>query len=198
MSARLLLAGAAAAALLGCNSVDASSSDAPTANVVTASETAVNSVPATAAEAVPAPDSAPTMQAGLTWSQDPTTKCRFVAPRSLPAGPTYWTGDCQGGKANGLGMLRRRDGGQAGAAFYGEMRNGVPVIGAIDDQGYVVGKFVDGDLVQGDLEPQVRIDSFLVAAKAARAVSTRFHMENNAGSAQLYSKIAEQLETQIE
>lgn len=197
MSARLLLAGLAATVLLGCNSVDASGADAPTTNAVAPAAIA-NQVPATAANPGPTPGAVSTPQVGLSWSQDPTTKCRFVPPRSLPAGPTYWTGDCPGGKANGLGMLRRRDGAQAGAAFYGEMRDGVPVIGAIDNEGYVVGKFVDGDLVQDDLEPQVAIDSFLVAAKAARAVSTRFHQQNNAGSARLYSNVAEQLETQIE
>ena len=205
MSARLLFAGIAAAALLGCNAVDASGSDLPAANAIAASEPAAGPAPA-ASKSAPAsvealasgPDAAPAAQAGLTWSQDPTTKCRFVAPRSLPAGPTYWTGDCPGGKANGLGMLRRRDGGQAGAAFYGEMRAGVPVIGTIDDDGYVVGKFADGDLVQDSLEPQVAIDSFRVAAKAARAVSARFRAQNNAGSAQLYAKVAEQLEMQVE
>lgn len=139
------------------------------------------------------------MQGGLAWAQDPTSKCRFVAPRSLTAGPTYWTGACPGGKASGLGMLRRRDGGTAGAAFYGELRNGVPVIGAINvDGGYVVGKFVGGDLVQGDLEPQVRIDSFTVAAKAARAVSARFTAQKNAGSARYYAQIARQLDQQVE
>lgn len=137
--------------------------------------------------------------AGLAWSQDPTSKCKFVAPRSLTAGPTYWTGACPAGKASGLGMLRRRDGGAAGPAFYGEMRDGVPVIGAVDlNGGYVVGKFTGNDLVQGDLEPQVRIDSFVVAAKAARAVSARFTAQKNAGSARFYAQVAKQLDMQIE
>lgn len=136
---------------------------------------------------------------GLSWSQDPGTKCRFVAPRSLTAGPTYWLGACPGGKAAGLGVLLRRDGGKAGAAFYGELRDGVPVIGAINvDGGYVVGKFSGGDLVQGDLQPQVGIDSFRVAAKAARAVSARFQAQKNAGSARFYAQAARQLDQQIE
>ena len=65
---------------------------------------------------------------GMMWSKDPTTRCEFVSPISLTAGPTYWVGACPGNKASGLGMLRRRDGDRAGAAFYGEMKNGVPVI----------------------------------------------------------------------
>jgi hypothetical protein len=138
-------------------------------------------------------------QGALAWSQDPASKCRFVAPRSLTARPTYWTGACPGGKATGLGMLRRRDAGRTGAAFYGEVRNGVPVIGAISvDGGYVVGKFVGGDLVQGDLEPQVRIDSFIAAAKGARAVSARFKAQKNAASARFYAQVARQLDEQVE
>ncbi|UYY57223.1 hypothetical protein [Sphingomonas sp. S2-65] len=199
MSARLLLAGFAAAALLGCNSVVASNSDAPATSAIAASEPVTAPTPA----AAPAPGAAavadaPAAQAGLTWSQDPTSKCGFVAPRSLGTGPTFWTGDCPGGKADGLGMLRRRDGGQAGTVFYGELRAGVPVIGAIDDDGYVVGKFVGGDLVQDSLEPQVAIDSFRTAAKAARSVSARFKAQNNAGSARYYAETAERLEMQIE
>jgi hypothetical protein len=96
-------------------------------------------------------------------------------------------------------MLRRRNADAAGAAFYGEMRDGVPVIGAISvDGGYVVGKFSEGDLLQRDDEPQVRIDSFNVAAKAARAVSARFQAAKNSRSAQYYAQVAQQLDQQIE
>jgi hypothetical protein len=138
-------------------------------------------------------------QVALAWLQDPASKCRFVAPRSLTAGPAFWTGACPGGKASGLGMLRRRDAGVAGAAFYGDMRDGVPVIGAINvDGGYVVGKFTEGDLVQGNDEPQVRIDAFNVAAKAARAVSARFQAQKNSRSARYYAQVAQQLDQQIE
>ncbi|WP_343610926.1 hypothetical protein [Novosphingobium sp.] len=141
--------------------------------------------------------------AGLAWSQDPASKCRFVAPRSLPAGPTYWTGDCPGGKASGLGMLRRRDGQKSGEAFYGEFRNGVPTIGAIDfakgnTGGYMVGRFVNGDVGMGEVPPNDRIDGFNVAASAARAVSLRFKAQGNAGSAAFYAKQAKTLEMQIE
>ncbi len=195
MSARFLFGGCAAVALLGCHPVVASRNNEVPANAVAAPETsAAAATPVAIATAAPA-----AAQDQLAWSQDPASKCRFVAPKSLTAGPTNWIGDCPGGKASGLGALVRRDGGKAVASFYGELRDGVPVIGAINvDGGYVVGKFTGDDLVQGDLEPQVRIDSFNVAAKAARAVSARFQAQKNAASARFYAQVAEQLDQQNE
>jgi hypothetical protein len=191
MSARMILGGLAAAALLGCHPVVASGNNQAPANV--AAETPEAPVAAAPLNASVAADGQ------LAWSQDPGSKCRFVAPRSLTAGPTNWIGDCPAGKASGLGVLVRRDGGKATATFYGELREGVPVIGAINvDGGYVVGKFTGDDLVQGDLEPQVRIDSFNVAAKAARAASARFQAQKNAASARFYADAAKQLDQQVE
>ncbi|MFS2110161.1 hypothetical protein ACCC88_10765 [Sphingomonas sp. Sphisp140] len=188
MSARMILGGLAAAALLGCHPVVASGNNQAPANV--AAETPVVAAPVNASVAA---------DGQLAWSQDPGSKCRFVAPKSLTAGPTNWIGECPGGKASGLGVLVRRDGGKATATFYGELREGVPVIGAINvDGGYVVGKFTGDDLVQGDLEPQVRIDSFNVAAKAARAASARFQAQKNAASARFYADAAKQLDLQVE
>jgi hypothetical protein len=137
------------------------------------------------------------------WSQDPSTKCRFVMPRSLPSGPTYWTGACPGGKASGLGMLRRRDGGQSGEVFFGELRDGVPTLGVIDtsrgnEGGYIAGRFLDGDLGQGEVKWQDRADAFNVAASAARAVSSRFRAQKNPASARFYERQAKLLESQIE
>lgn len=193
MSARFLFGGVAAIALLGCHPVVASGNEEVPANVAAASgpsEAAAVSAPANASGPADAQQA---------WSQDPGSKCRFVAPKSLTSGPTNWIGDCPAGKASGLGVLVRRDAGKATATFYGELRDGVPVIGAINvDGGYVVGKFTGDDLVQGDLEPQVRIDSFTVAAKAARAVSARFQAQKNAASARFYADAAKQLDQQVE
>jgi len=148
--------------------------------------------------------SAPSPQAqegsgSLSWSKDPTSHCEFVAPLSLTAGPTYWTGACPGNKASGPGMLRRRDGDRAGPAFYGEMRAGVPVIGVIDDEGYRVGRFKAGDIGgDAELDPQVRLDAFRAAAKAAREVSGRYAGQGNTASSRHYETIAKQLDMQIE
>ena len=136
---------------------------------------------------------------GLIWTGDPASHCEFVSPLSLTVGPTYWTGACPGNKASGLGMLRRRDGDRAGPAFYGQMRAGVPVIGVIDDEGYRVGAFSNGD-IGGDTqqEPQVGLDAFRLAAEAAREVAGRYARDGNAASARHYEAVAKQLEDQVE
>ncbi|WP_157098555.1 hypothetical protein [Novosphingobium rosa] len=139
--------------------------------------------------------------AALVWSHDPVSWCRFVAPLSLPAGPTYWTGDCPGGKASGLGMLRRRDGQTSGEAFYGEFRAGIPTMGVIDfasaranTGGFMVGRFVNGDVGQGEVTFDERDHAFQIATLAAKAVSRRYKAQGNATSAAFYEKQAKVLD----
>lgn len=133
------------------------------------------------------------------WSKDPVSLCEFVAPASLTAGPTYWVGVCKAGKASGSGMLRRRDGNRPGPAFYGEMQNGIPVIGVIDDEGYRVGRFHNGDIGgEAELEPQTKLDAFEAAVKAARDVSAYYAKQGNESSARYYETIIRQLDLQIE
>jgi hypothetical protein len=136
----------------------------------------------------------------LHWSQDPGTHCKFVAPASLTSGPTFWIGSCIDGKASGEGMLRRRDGGQAGPAFFGRLKKGIPEIGVIDlAEGYRAGSFRDGDIGGGaEPDPQNRIDAFRMAAGAARSISVKYAAENNAGSAHLYEELAKTLELQTD
>ncbi|MDP9606213.1 hypothetical protein ABL840_19025 [Variovorax sp. NFACC27] len=146
---------------------------------------------------------APMLAAGqdpdMRWSQDPATGCRFVAPASLGAAPTYWSGSCQSGKASGIGMLRTRVGANAGYAFYGELRDGMPVIGAVDlEGGFRVGRFVAGDIGTRDTEWQERHDGFEAALRAARAVSAHYAGQKNTASARHYSAVAKKLETQLE
>jgi hypothetical protein len=147
---------------------------------------------------------APSLQAqeptgGVTWSKDPASHCEFVSPVSLTTGPTYWTGACADNKASGPGMLRRRDGDRAGPAFYGDMQAGIPVIGVIDDEGYRVGQFKNGDIGgDAELEPQVRLDAFRAAAKAAREVAALYAKQGNAASSRHYETVAQQLDMQIE
>ncbi|MGY5776473.1 hypothetical protein [Rhizobium sp. LEGMi135b] len=134
------------------------------------------------------------------WSQDPVSHCKFVAPASLTNGPAFWTGACLDGKASGAGMLRRRDGNRVGPAFFGRMKNGLPEIGVVDlGDGYRAGTFSDNDIGgRAELEPQVRIDAFRIAAEAARNVSAKYAAEKNSASAQHYDGIAKTLELQIE
>ncbi|WP_246703437.1 hypothetical protein [Rhizobium sp. P28RR-XV] len=108
---------------------------------------------------------------GQKWLKDPNYPCASVSPVSLTVGRTYWVGECAVNKASGFGMLRRRDGDHAGRAFYGEMRVGVPAVGVIDNEGYRVGRFKDGDIGDdAELVFQVRMDAFEAAVRAAREV----------------------------
>lgn len=148
----------------------------------------------TIAYSVPAHESA--RQTG--WVRDPGTGCRFVPPASLATGPTYWIGECPNGRANGLGMLRRRTNGVAGHAFYGMMTDGIPVIGAVDKDGsFRVGRFAHGDIGPGTT-PQENLDGFRTAVNAARTVSRWYATQGNAASADFYVKVAANLELQIE
>lgn len=142
-------------------------------------------------------------EAAPTWRADPETGCRFVAPRSMPAGRIHWIGECPEGQASGPGMLRRREGGQAAQAFYGEMKDGVPVVGAIDMSdgvtgGYVIGRYDGGDLSTREGVFQDRMDAFDTAARAARTVSAHYAARGNASSAAYYARQAEMLDEQIE
>ncbi|WP_342196583.1 hypothetical protein [Rhizobium hainanense] len=97
-------------------------------------------------------------------------------------------------------MLRRRDGNHAGAAFFGQMKDGVPQIGLVDlDGGYRVGTFDRNDIgSKAELEPQVRTDAFRAAIEAAKLVSSKYKAENKDASAQLYETLAKAFEAQLD
>lgn len=138
------------------------------------------------------------------WSKDPASGCQFLSPRSLPAGPTYWIGACPGGKADGLGVLRRRDGADAGEVFYGELKDGVPVIGVIDTArgnqgGLIAGRWKDGDLATNeDNAWQDNADAFTAASRAAQAASAVFKAQKNEASARYYAQQAKMLDEQMD
>jgi hypothetical protein len=133
------------------------------------------------------------------WYKDAASNCSFIAPTSLGSGTIHWIGACTDGKAVGAGMLRRRDGGRAGAAFYGEMEAGVPKLGVVDGAaGYRVGHYVGGDIGEANLQLQSRLDGFNAAIRAARAVSAHYAEIKNGASAEYYEDIAKTLEAQME
>jgi len=132
------------------------------------------------------------------WALDPATKCRFVTPKSLGASNVHWIGACPDGKASGLGLLLRRGAAKAGPAFYGALRDGVPWIGVVEDNGFRAGRVVAGEIGSGEVAPQERMDAFTTAAKAARAVSAHYAGHRNSASAQYYVEVAKRLEMQID
>ena len=101
-------------------------------------------------------------------------------------------------------MLRDRSAQGAGLPFFGELRDGVPVLGVIlGDGGYQSGTFFQGDI--GGTPPewetrewQLRHDSLEVAVRAAQAVSAHYAREGNTASAQHYSDVARTLDSQLD
>lgn len=143
--------------------------------------------------------SASALASELHWSKDPSTQCSFVAPQALTDASKYWIGPCPDGKASGIGMIRARKGSEAGAAFYGEVKEGVPVIGVVDLNGaYQAGRFSGRDLGQGDIVWQDTQDSFEAAVRAAHNVSEHYALANNKASADYYRTVAKQLKTQLD
>jgi len=140
--------------------------------------------------------------AGLKWSEDPTSHCKFVAPESLGDGPKYWTGSCSNitSIATGVGMILARNGNQAGPAFYGEVRAGVPIIGVVDDgNGYRAGLFDGKEIGNSRESERVDIDdSFEVAVVAAKRVSEDYKRQGNTASAKHYLAVAKTLDKQLD
>ena len=119
--------------------------------------------------------------------------CQAVAPADLTSHPTRWLGDCPGGRADGLGVLR------AGAAepyqfFAGAMHAGQPVRGILvtRDAFQVVGRFdLQGrDLSPRSWEPTAHHAVFVLGARASQATARRFELSRNAGSAAYYRRLA--------
>lgn len=136
---------------------------------------------------------------GQQWRKDPASQCAFVAPRSLGTAPVFWTGECKAGKAEGKGMLRARQGSIAGPAFFGELRGGVPVMGAVDlDGGYRAGRFMDSDIGTEDGDRQTSDDAIALAMGVARSISETFASAGNAASAKHYADVAARFEQQLQ
>lgn len=123
--------------------------------------------------------------------------CRATAPADLTGHPAQWLGDCSGGRANGIGVLR------AGTAepyqfFAGAMQAGQPVRGLLvtPDAFQAVGRFdAQGrDLSPRSWEPQAHHAIFILAARAARATARRFETSNNRSSAAYYRRLALRVE----
>jgi hypothetical protein len=134
---------------------------------------------------------------------DPVSGCRFRLGPAPPGASAQWTGSCQEGLADGLGVLRVYRRGANGSstissAFYGEMAKGLIAFGVIDtEEGFLAGRFADGAYQDSD-DFNTRLNAFRTASRAARAASARFAAEGNPGSAAFYNRIATRLDQQIE
>src|SRR5271166_4527358 len=134
---------------------------------------------------------------------DRVSGCRFRLGLAMPGASARWTGSCQQGQADGLGVLRvYRQGANGGptvsSTFYGEMAKGWISFGVIDTEGgFLAGRFTDGTYQDSD-DFNRRLNAFRTASRAARAASARFAAEGNPDSAAFYSRMARRLDQQIE
>jgi hypothetical protein len=58
------------------------------------------------------------------WISDPQTGCRVVNPNPQPNESITWSGGCQNGFAQGLGVLQWFENGQPAERYNGELRGG--------------------------------------------------------------------------
>lgn len=124
---------------------------------------------------------------------DKTSGCRLVPFRNWAGADVQWVGPCDKEVANGLGALKRYSGGALEETFYGELKNGAPIVGVVDKgPGYEAGR-VEAGILQDSSDRQENVEAFKIATKAARAVSERFRKAGNAKSATHYRSIAKQL-----
>ena len=126
-------------------------------------------------------------------------RCRFAVPATWDARQVRWSGDCRDGLAQGLGVLRLLQGNQVRQVFYGRLKDGRPLQGAIEvDGGWRAGRFDAQGAVVQDGERNTLIEAFDTASQAARQAAQRFQAGGNPASARLYRQKAEQLAKQMD
>lgn len=156
---------------------------------------------AATAAAVAQPASAPATPATTASAAVSLTgpaRCRFAVPAGWDARQVRWTGDCRDGLAQGLGTLRALQGNQVLQVFYGRLKDGQPMLGAIEvEGGYRAGRFENGQAVQ-DGERNTLIQAFETASAAATEVAQRYQAGGNLASARFYRQKAEQLARQMD
>jgi hypothetical protein len=122
--------------------------------------------------------------------------CRIAPLGDFHAMPAQWLGACQGGQADGLGVVR------AGSAepyrfFAGEAHAGRPAKGLIvTDDGWFAAAGFDTSGRRLDIHsgnPNDYHSLFLLAARAAHATARQFAAAGNAGSAAYYERLAKKI-----
>ena len=156
---------------------------------------------ASAAVVVAQPASAPAAPGNTASTAGRLTgpvRCQFAVPAGWEASQVRWTGDCRDGLAQGLGTLRALRGNKVLQVFYGRLKDGQPVLGAIEvEGGYRAGRFENGKAVQ-DGERNTLIQAFETASAAATEVAQRYQAGGNPASARFYRQKAEQLAKQMD
>jgi hypothetical protein len=124
--------------------------------------------------------------------------CAFNAPQDWSQSATRWEGSCRSGRANGLGILKEYTEQKVTRFYFGRFKDGHVEIGVIEEtDGYLAGRFVNGSPVPTE-DPQVTIDAFTEAEKAASQAAARYANTGNKTSAMLYKNKAKKLAMQMD
>ena len=122
----------------------------------------------------------------------------FDAPEGWSRTATRWDGDCVGGLANVLGVLKGFEGRQVERLFFGTMAGGELEFGVFDGpEGYMAGKFSKGSPVPSDDCPTY-VSAFAEGEKAADLAAGRYRRSGNQGSAKFYEGKAKALREQMD
>jgi hypothetical protein len=136
--------------------------------------------------------------ASTTFAKAPEPTCKAKALATWEAKSTKWAGPCQKAFAQGHGALRLYSGGKITSIFYGEFRNGEPLIG-VEEMGsnFKAGRVERGQFVKSD-DRQTYIDAFKAAERGALAAESQFTAVGNQPSATFYREKASVLAAQMD
>lgn len=97
--------------------------------------------------------------------------CQFQPPVDWRDSTLSWDGECQGGSAHGLGVIRIHKESNGTQLFFGRLNQGRLQLGVIEiEGGYLAGRFVDGKLQAHSTKDDIA-DAFHDASSAAAAYS---------------------------
>jgi hypothetical protein len=104
--------------------------------------------------------------------------------------PWHWLGECPGGRAEGLGVLRMGDGQEGTTLFFGRMHAGRPVAGYLDKGTIILAYAFTPAGVAIEPDSSYNMDQrnavFLLGSRAAMATSRRFAARGDRASARWY------------
>ena len=126
--------------------------------------------------------------------------CSITQPDGWAKSTTVWDGECKGGQAHGLGVLKEFDAQKKTVVrfFFGQASHGAIALGVIDQaDGYVAGSFKDGKVIEST-ERQATISAFKEATSAAKLVAARYRKSGNLASARFYDAKTKQLSEQMD
>ena len=111
--------------------------------------------------------------------------------------PWRWLGECPGGRAEGLGVLRMGDGQEGTTLFFGRMHAGRPVAGYLD-KGTIILAYAftpAGVAIEPDSSYNMdqRHSVFVLGSRAAMATSRWFAARGNHASARWYREQAREI-----